>query len=1355
MKKVSLFIVGITVAFGVQAQVSKGQKNESIKAVEIPVTFHGVTGNLRDYVEPPGTVNEITKTEKFGYHVKPWVHNESVNPNALPDGEDPALQKHYVAPSTEKTLNQNWAAMGYTSVSPADPSVDVGPNHVVQMINGSSGAYIRVYSKTGTPLSTQVYFDNFMGMPGGAGDPIVLYDERANRWVLTEFSNTGNNMHVAISTTPDPTGSYYTYTFNSPSGFPDYPKYSIWDDEYIITANVGSNDIYALNRTNLLAGTATPAQMFTQSNYGTIGFQAATPVSLNGTTLPPSGAPAMVMRMRDDAWTGVSTDALEIWNVNINWANSALSTFTQNIVLPIAAYESELCGYTSFSCIDQPGSNTNLDPLREVLMNRIHYRNFGTHESIVCCHVADVNGADRAGIRWYELRRTGGTGGTWSIYQQGTYSPDAHNRWMPTIGISESGNIGLAYNVSSSTVYPSLRYTGRRECDPLNQMTEPETVIIAGTSPNGSNRYGDYNAMGCDPSDGETFYMTGMYNTASNWSTRIAAFDIPICVSAPEVAFDNASYTADESAATTALTACIDYYTINVPISIGMAPSQNANITITVTGGTATQGLDYSLVNTSFVLNGANLTQTVQVRVYNDNVIEGTETIQLGYTMNANGGNAVPASLNQLVDITINDDDLAPGSMAGPTVTVLTQNFESGLAPFTTVNNAGGPNNDPWQVANAAGASSTAWIVPTSNATQMAYVNDDACNCNQNDVDLITPVFSLVGYASATLNFDSYFEGNTYQSNTEVAQVQISTGGAFTVINTLAGSGSWSNLSIDLTPYVGNANVRIAFDYSDGTGWLYGWAVDNVTVTGTGPINVQTAINTSSPMVANLGPNQTVYFYDPATNNVMLSLQNTSAFDYGCVTVAVDRPGTSPTALQFNSTNTANYLASKTFKITPTNTNPTGTYNMTVYYKENEVAAWESFTGNNRANAEIVKVAGNNAINDVTPANAASYTLSSSPTTVGSFNGDVTFSGAFSSGFSGFGLGIYNPSVPVAPTANFTASNTTVCVGSTVYFTDISGGNPTGWTWSFGDGGTSTQQNPTHTYASAGTYTVTLTASNATGSSTNTTTITVVTGVSYSQTVDLCPGESVTVGTSTYNSAGTYTDVITTAGCDSTITTTVNMLQASSYAQTVEICQGSSYTIGGTTYTTAGTYTNVLTNLAGCDSTVTTTLVVNSLPSTSITPASVNPLCSYENPFSLTGSPAGGTFAGTGVSGGMFNPSAAGPGTHVITYSYTDGNGCTGSTSLSIQVLDCTGIPEESLEGVTLLPNPSNGTFVVKGLEVGTKFQIFDEGGRLVMDSKVTSEEQKVVLPVVNSGIYYLRAKQGEVEGSVKFLIVH
>jgi len=1001
MRKAYLIVAGLFIATSALAQKDNILRNPT----EIPVTFHGETVPLRDYVEDPSAVNEITKTLKEGYHPKEdWILNENVNPLAKPNGDDPAWQRDY-APNAvnSKSLAFSFEGIGFTGVSPSDPCVDVGPNHVIQMINGGSGAYFVVFNKTGNALTNVTYLDNYMGFSGGGGDPIVLYDEVADRWLMSEFASGGNVLHVAISTSPDPLGNWYTYTYNA-TNFPDYPKYSIWNNAYIVTTNENSSAVYALNRTQMLAGSGGSAQRFTVPSFGTIGFQAATPVSLNGTTAPPSGTPAMVMRMRDDAWSGSASDALELWEFDIDWNNANNTTLSQVQTLGVQSFSSELCGFTSFSCIDQPDSNTDLDPLREVLMNRIHYRNFGTHESIVCCHVTDVDGNDRAGIRWYELRRTGGTSGSWSIYQQGTYSPDNASRWMASIGISATGNIGMAYSVSSGSIYPSLRYTGRKVCDPLSSMTEPETTIIAGTSRNNSNRWGDYHALGLDPSDGETFWFTGGYGTGNAWSTRVAAFDLPNC--APSVTFSVASEAINESDASQA-NGCLPYVDVIIPIGIASAPSQNATVTVSVTGGSATQGEDYDLLNNTATFSSGNLTQDVTVRVYNDDYVEGNETITLSYSLNANGGNATPGSINQTATVTINDDDLDPAFAQGTQI-ILQEDFETGLGIMTTQN----PSNDtPWQVGDEAAAESGPYDISSSNTSDFAYVNDDDCNCNMDEVYLIFPEIDLTSYTSSEVSFESYFEGNTWEGNTELAQLYVSLDGQnFSVVGDLTVSGvdgPWVQQQFDLAAYIGESTVTLLILYSDGGGYLYGCAIDNILVSGETDINIQTNVNTNNGDEAYLGPNSTVHFYDPTSGDVMASIENTSSWDYGCVSLEVDRDGSNPTATVFNSNNAPDYLHSKTYFIEPENNNANGTYNLTLYYKDAEVSAWESATGNSRTNTEIIKVS-DNRISDVTPANFAAYSVGNAAASVGAFGSDVTFTASFNTGFSGFGVGILN-----------------------------------------------------------------------------------------------------------------------------------------------------------------------------------------------------------------------------------------------------------------------------------------------------------------------------------------------------------
>ncbi|MEZ4799158.1 MAG: PKD domain-containing protein [Flavobacteriales bacterium] len=1267
----------------------------------IPMEYHGETVALRDFVADPNFPNEITKTDKTGYHVKKhWILNENVNPNALPNGIDPALQTDYPHPApADRELVQNYAGMGDTGVDPADPSIDVGPNHVIQMINGQSGSYFRIWNKTGTQVMAQTYFDTFFGQPGGAGDPIVVYDAPADRWLMSEFTATGNRLSVAVSSTPDPLGTWYTYTFTTPN-FPDYPKYSVWNNAYIVTTNENSSTVYALDRASMLTGAPATSQRFTMTNFGTIGFQAATPVNLDGTTLPPTGTPAMVMRMRDDAWSGAATDALEMWAFNINWTTPANSSLTQIAVLPVTAFASELCGYTSFACIPQPNSNTTLDPLREVLMNRIHYRNFGTHESIVCCHVVDVDNTDHAGMRWYELRRTNGQSGTWSIYQQGTYSPDGANRWMGAIGISASGNIGMAYNVSSSSVYPSLRYTGRKSCDPLGVMTEPETTIVAGTASNTSNRYGDYNAMGLDPADGETFWFTGMYNTSGAWSTRVAAFNIPSCNSA--VQFSANTATADEASAL-ASAGCESYQTLSVPITIGSTPSANANVTISVIGGTATQNVDYELVTTNLTFSSGNLSNNIEIHIFNDGIEESPETIILGYSLNANGGNAVEGTINQTLTITINDNDINPND-ASAGGTILSYGFESGFGAFSTTNPSGAT---AWQVGTAAAGSTNAFTIPNSNATQIAWINDDDCDCNQNNVSLLFPAVNLTNYSTAALSFDSYFEGNTYQGDTETAILRVSlNGGGFTTVGSLiANESSWQVQNFDISNYVGNASVQFSIVYSDGTGWLYGCAIDNILITGESSVDIQTAVNTSAPTVLPFGATGNYHFYDDASNNIMVSVNNQNATSDNCVSVSVDRAGTNPTALAFTSNNAAEFVMSKTFQITTSN-EVNANYAMTLFYKEAEVAAWESATGNSRNNIQMIRVLGaNNGISEVTPANFGDYTIATSPVTIGDFNGDVTFTAEWNVMFGSFAMGIM-AAIDTPPTAQFQVLQSQICIGETVQFQNQSSGNPTSWEWNFGDGSnTSPSQNPSHTYAAVGTYNVTLTVSNGFG-----------------------------------------TDVFE-------FTNAVTVGEPTSFSQSFEVCDGETIVVDGTEYDSEGTFTQILTNEAGCDSIVSTTIIYIPNPSVSISLAQGTVYCTTDPTVVLIGNPDGGSFSGLGVNGNSFSPATAGVGSHTIVYIYEDPNGCSATATVDVAVEVCQDVQEVDASMISIYPNPSNGIFEVRGLEVGEELKVYDSAGKLVKVTNIQSSIEKLDLNL-SSGNYMISTKVNGVEVLQKVLIV-
>ncbi len=200
------------------------------------------------------------------------------------------------------------------------------------------------------------------------------------------------------------------------------------------------------------------------------------------------------------------------------------------VSLTVAPYN-ELCP-TTRNCIPQPGTSVGLDGLGDRLMQRLEYRNFGAYEALVVNH--SVNAASSgmtAGVRWYEIRNPN-SGPV--IYQQGTWAPDANNRWMGSVAMDQNGDIAVGYSLSSSSVYPSVAYTGRLASDPLGLLNPGETILFAGTgSQTGSaDRWGDYSNLVLDPVDNCTFWYTNEYLATTGtapWRTRIGSFKFPSC----------------------------------------------------------------------------------------------------------------------------------------------------------------------------------------------------------------------------------------------------------------------------------------------------------------------------------------------------------------------------------------------------------------------------------------------------------------------------------------------------------------------------------------------------------------------------------------------------------------------------------------------------------------------------------------------------------------------------------------------------------------------------------------------------------------------------------------------------------
>jgi PKD repeat protein len=491
-------------------------------------TYYGLTPPLRDLpviseAEFRAMVAnaDLERNPELEYRSYPFAAT------ALPKGPDPAWQRKMGTNRTGKTpiLNFNGQTSPYY---PPDANGTVGPLYYMQTIN----TVYAIYDKTdgslvAGPTNMNQLFSGVTGSNCNDGDPLILFDEQANRWLAAELSICGSNdrMLIAVSQTSDPTGSWYKYSFDV-DDMPDYEKFGVWQDGYYMGTNTDpGHDIYVFERSQMLnGGTARMVGFNNPWRPTTIdGFMCVPPVDNDG-AYAPTGEPGLFITINDDAIAG-GTDQLWIYELAVDWATPANSTFVRSQQLDVPSFDSNF-GNT-WDNIRQPNTNQKLDAIPMIIMNRPQYRNFGPYETIVCCHTVDLDGTNHAGIRWYELRRSGGE---WSIRQSGTYGPDADNRWMGSVSLNGNNEIGLAYSVSSLTVYPSIRYCGQSSSEYAagsGVLDVAESVIQAGAySQFIYNRWGDYADLSVDPENDHTFWFTSEYiGDGNSRQTKIATFE--------------------------------------------------------------------------------------------------------------------------------------------------------------------------------------------------------------------------------------------------------------------------------------------------------------------------------------------------------------------------------------------------------------------------------------------------------------------------------------------------------------------------------------------------------------------------------------------------------------------------------------------------------------------------------------------------------------------------------------------------------------------------------------------------------------------------------------------------------------
>ncbi len=445
------------------------------------------------------------------------------------------------APST----GFNFTGIGISGGSPSDSNGSVGNNQYVETVNTryqvwSLNRATKVATSVLGPTNINTLWSGFGGPceTQNSGDPIVLYDKIANRWLISQFTTTLSSgsyyQCVAVSTTANAIGSYARWAYVVPSGrFGDYPHFGVWSDAYYMMGHAFASTsggyiaamFAALDRKKMLEGdpTATWQVIFDANEGGHM------PADVDGFTPPPQNAPGIFLSLHPSG--------MFIYRMKVDFEMPANTVRTKQATVPVAA-STAACG--GGSCLPQPGTTAVLDSLADRLMFRVAYRNFVDHESLVVSHSVDpsVPGVV-SGVRWYDFRLSGTPDAVCSsypcVYQQGTVAdvPNGRSRWMSSIAMDSAENILVGYSTTGKTAgtdSQSLRYTGRSKNDPLGTMTAPEAIIATGTRNNTSNsRWGDYSSMSVDPFDDCTFWYVAQYipTSTSLWGTKIASAAFP------------------------------------------------------------------------------------------------------------------------------------------------------------------------------------------------------------------------------------------------------------------------------------------------------------------------------------------------------------------------------------------------------------------------------------------------------------------------------------------------------------------------------------------------------------------------------------------------------------------------------------------------------------------------------------------------------------------------------------------------------------------------------------------------------------------------------------------------------------
>lgn len=521
--------------------------------IVLPMRYYGVSESLSDLarqnlppVEPEN--GKQRKLKPMGVIIIEDEYKNLEDKSVAP----PPIQTETFAPlAATQGINFEGPGIGLPGFSltgaPPDTTMAVGPNHIVAWVNSQYA----VFNKSGAVLLGPINGNAlFTGVGGNCettnhGDPILQYDRLADRWFLSQFAFSAGTTApylqcIAVSTTNNPTGTYYRYSVTF-SEFNDYGKLGVWTDAYYTAYNMFAGGttfagvgLCASDRTKMLAGLAATTLCAPTAIYAS--SASFLPVDLDGTEQPTNTSQGGI-------FISFNGNDLRMIKLKPNFAANTI-TLTDGvggaansfINIPVGA-TTRACNGGGGQCIAQPTTAQTLDSLGDRLMYRLVYRNRGGTDSLMVVHSVDPDaaGAQTAAVRWYEIRNPFAAAPT--VFQNATFNPGATgNRWMGSIAMDKFGSMLTGYSIANAgtSLKPSIAVAGRLTGDAVNTLqTEVVDTVGGGVQTGGLSRWGDYSTMQIDPADDATFWFTTQYlatDGSFNWRTRITSYKFPVTV---------------------------------------------------------------------------------------------------------------------------------------------------------------------------------------------------------------------------------------------------------------------------------------------------------------------------------------------------------------------------------------------------------------------------------------------------------------------------------------------------------------------------------------------------------------------------------------------------------------------------------------------------------------------------------------------------------------------------------------------------------------------------------------------------------------------------------------------------------